>query len=188
MTARPSRLLLTVLLLGSATAFAQNIKPGLWEVQSKMGGDPEMEKAMAQMQKQLESMPPAQRKQMEAMMGKQGMSVNASGGMTMKICITPEMAARQQMPSQTQGDCTSNLGARNGNTLKMSFVCKNPPSKGEGTYTLEGDTGYNTHMTIEALRDGKPHVTTIDGKGKWLTADCGAVKPMQVPPATTPKQ
>lgn len=187
MIARPSRLLLTVLLLGSTAAFAQNIKPGLWEVQSKMGGDPEMEKAMAQMQKQLAAMPPAQRKQMEAMMGKQGVSVNAGGGMTMKICITPEMAARQQMPTQTQGDCTTNVGSRSGSTMKMSFVCKNPPSKGEGTYTLQGDTGYNTHMTIEALRDGKPHVTTIDGQGKWLSADCGAVKPIQVP-AATPKQ
>lgn len=187
MTARYSGILLTALLLGSTTAYAQNIKPGLWEVQSKMGGNPEMEKAMAEMQKQLASMPPAQRKQMEAMMGKQGMSVNAGGGMTMKICITPEMAARQQLPTQTQGDCTTNITSRSGSTMKMAFACKNPPSKGEGTYTMQGDTGYSTHMTIESMQEGKPHNMTVDGQGKWLGTDCGAVKPIQMP-AAAPKQ
>ena len=65
----PSRLL-TCLLLCSASAFAQTTAPGLWAIQNKMGGNPELDKAMAEMQKQLAAMPPAQRKQMEAMMGR----------------------------------------------------------------------------------------------------------------------
>ena len=88
----PSRLL-TCLLLCSASAFAQSTAPGLWEMRNKMGGNPEMDKAMAEMKKQLASMPPAQRKQMEAMMGQRGLSVGAEG-MSMKVCITPEMAAK----------------------------------------------------------------------------------------------
>ena len=50
----------------AATASAQQIKPGLWENTSQMGGA--MGAPMAQMQQQMASMPPAQRKQMEAML------------------------------------------------------------------------------------------------------------------------
>lgn len=54
----------------AATASAQQIKPGLWENTSQMGGA--MGAPMAQMQQQMASMPPAQRKQMEAMLAQQG--------------------------------------------------------------------------------------------------------------------
>ena len=104
--------LLSCLLLCSTSAFAQSMLPGLWSVQSKMGGNPEMEKAMAEMQKQLASMPPAQRKQMEAMMGKNGMGVAPGGGFSLKVCVTPEMAARAELPSQTEGSCTNTITSR----------------------------------------------------------------------------
>ncbi|HEX5391002.1 MAG TPA: DUF3617 domain-containing protein, partial [Burkholderiaceae bacterium] len=94
--------LITVLVaLGASAAWAQSTKPGLWEVQNKMGGNPEMDKAMAEMQKQLAAMPPEQRKMMQDMMAKQGGAMptpGAGGGMAMKVCITPEMAARNDMP------------------------------------------------------------------------------------------
>lgn len=176
----PSRLL-TCLMLCSASAFAQSTAPGLWEIQNKMGGNPELDQAMAQMQKQMASMPPAQRKQMEAMMGQNGMSVGANG-VTMKVCITPEMAARAEMPSQTQGDCTGSVVSRSGNTLKSRFECKNPPTRGEGTYTFTGDKAYAMHMTMQTTRNGKPESMTLDGQGKWLSADCGSVKPIPLPP------
>ena len=176
----PSRLL-TCLLLCSASAFAQSTAPGLWAIQNKMGGNPEMDKAMAAMQKQLASMPPAQRKQMEAMMGQNGMSIGAGGAMTVKVCITPEMAARSELPSHTEGDCTSTVTSRSGNTIKSKFVCKTPPSSGEGTYTFAGDKAFSTKMVMQSVRNGKPETMTMDGQGQWLSADCGAVKPIQPP-------
>jgi hypothetical protein len=177
------RLLSCLLLLCSANAFAQTQAPGLWAVQSKMGGNPEMDKAMAEMQKQLAAMPPAQRKQMEAMMGKNGMSVAPGGGMSVKVCITPEMAARAEMPTQTQGNCTHTITSRSASTLKMKFVCTNPPSSGEGTYLFNGDKAYSMNMVMQSTRNGKPESMTIDGQGQWLAADCGSVKPIQMPAA-----
>lgn len=161
-------------------AQAQTIKPGLWEMNQKMGGSPQMDQAMAQMQQQMASMPPAQRKQMEEMLAKQGMSMpsaGAGGGMAMKMCITPEMAAKQDMPMQSEGDCTSTVTSRSANALKMNFVCKKPPSSGEGTYTFTGDTAYTMKMVMNTTHQGKPQTTTLDGTGKWLSADCGSVKP-----------
>lgn len=171
---------LTLVVLGAS---AQSTRPGLWEVNSKMGGNPEMEAAMAQMQQQLAAMPPEQRKMMQDMMAKQGVSMapGAGGAMVVKVCITPEMAAKQQMPTQTEGECTTTVTSRSASAMKLNFVCKNPPSSGEGTYTFSGDTAYTMKMVMKSMQDGKPHNMTIDGQGKWLSQDCGNIKPIQVP-------
>ena len=42
---------------------------------------------------------PGLRKQMEAMMAQQGVSVDGKGGMRVKSCVTPEMAARSDTGS-----------------------------------------------------------------------------------------
>lgn len=177
-------LIAALLALSAGAAWAQSTKPGLWEVKNKMGGNPEMDTAMAEMQKQLAGMPPEQRKMMQDMMAKQGGAMptsGAGGGMAMKVCITPEMAARNDMPKQTEGDCTTTVTSRSGNTMKMKFVCTNPPSSGEGTYTFTGDTAYAMKMAMTTQHQGKPQNMTMEGQGKWLSADCGTVKPLAAP-------
>jgi hypothetical protein len=181
----PTRLLCSSLLLMSATGvFAQSTKPGLWEIQTRMGGNPQMDQARAQMQQQIASMPAAERKMMENMMAQQGLNIGVGkdGGVSVKVCITPEMAARQELPTQTEGDCKTQLGARTGNTMKMSFTCTNPPSSGEGTYTFRGDTGYDMVMRVKTVNEGKPMNATMDGTGRWLSADCGKVRPVPMAP------
>jgi hypothetical protein len=42
----------SLLWLGATGALAQSTKPGLWEIQTKMGGNPQIDQAMAQMQQQ----------------------------------------------------------------------------------------------------------------------------------------
>ena len=185
-TSRPIAVAGLALLLASGAAWAQSTKPGLWEIQHKMGGNPEMDKAMAEMQKQLASMPPAQRKQMEAMMGKNGMGVAPGGGFSLKVCITPEMAARAEMPSQTEGHCTNTITSRSASALKMKFVCTNPPSSGEGTYVFNGDKAYTMKMVMQSARNGKPETMTVEGQGKWLSTDCGTVKPIAMPKRRPP--
>lgn len=172
-----------VLAACSLGASAQSIKPGLWEINNKMGGSPEMDKAMAQMQQQLASMPPEQRKMMQDMMAKQGVNMGAAagGGMSVKVCITKEMAESNQMPQQQQGDCKTTLGARTGNTQKMSYVCTQPPSNGEGEITYNGPESYAMKMKTNTTVRGKPQTMTMEGNGKWQSADCGAIKPIAVP-------
>ncbi|MCD6665391.1 MAG: DUF3617 domain-containing protein [Hydrogenophaga sp.] len=178
-----SRLLsLGLMALLSSVAHAQSTKPGLWEINQKVGGNPEMDKAMAEMQQQLASMPPAQRKQMEQMMAAQGVKLGQGGGMSVQVCVTPEMAAQQEVPVQKEGDCTTKVQSRSGNTMKVAFSCKNPPSSGEGTYVFRGDTGYDMKMLVKTTEGGKPVTTTMEGTGRWLGADCGNVKPITLPP------
>ncbi len=169
----------TALSLCVGSALAQTTKPGLWEIQNKVGGNPEIDQAMAQMQKQMASMPPAQRKMMEDMMAAQGVKMGKGGGMTVQVCITPEMAARQELPTQTEGDCTTQITSRSGNTLKISYACKNPPSSGEGTYTFRGDTGYDMKMKVTSSESGKPQTMAVEGQGRWLSSSCGNVRPIR---------
>lgn len=171
------------LLTAGQPAAAQSTKPGLWEINHKMGGSAEMDKAMAQMQQQMASMSPAERKQMQDMMGKQGMSMGAGagGGISVKVCMTKEMAERNEMPQPQQGDCKSTASPRVGNTQKISFSCTQPPSSGEGQITYTSNEAYTMKMVTTTTVKGKPEKMTLDGTGKWLSADCGAVKPLAAP-------
>jgi hypothetical protein len=163
-----TRLSTLALMTLASGAFAQSTKPGLWEI-SNRSGNAEMDAAMAQMQQQMAAMPPEQRKMMEDMMARQGVSMpkaGAGGGMSMRICISPEMAARQEMPQQTEGDCTTSVTSRSGNSMKVRFECKNPPSSGEGTYTFQGDTGYTMQMAMKTVRSGKTEIHDPERSGQ----------------------
>lgn len=159
-------------------AGAQSLKPGLWEINNKMGGNAQMDQAMAEMQKQMASMPPDQRKQMEAMMAQRGMAMpgaSAGGGMAIRMCMTKEMTERNDVPMQE--GCRMTSQQRSGDTMKMAFACTNPPSSGEGQFTFTSDQAYSSRMTIRTVEKGKTETTTMDTSGKWLGADCGSIKP-----------
>ena len=63
----------------------------------------------------------------------------------------------------------------------MSFTCTNPPSSGEGTVTFVSPEAYTMKMTVQTVVQGKAEKMNMDGSGKWLSADCGAIKPMAMP-------
>ena len=177
---------LLALALAAGTSSAQNIKPGLWEINNKMqSANGELEAAMAQMQKQLANMPPEQRKMMEDAMAKQGVNLSTSssgGGIGVKMCMTKEMVAQNKVPMQQQGDCTHTQSPMVGNTMKISFNCSKPPSSGEGQVTYLSDTAYKMNMKLTSTQGGKSGTMTMDANAKWLGADCGNIKPIQMPP------
>ena len=180
----PRALVATALTAGSFFATAQTMKPGLWEVNNKMTTQSgEMEKGMAEMQKQLASMPPEQRKMMEDMMAKQGVakgSAGAPGTMSAKVCMTREMVERNDVMAQ-EGDCQNTSSPRMGNTMKFSFVCTKPPSNGEGQVTFVSPEAYTMKMTINSTVKGKPETMKMDASGKFLSSECGNVKPIVMP-------
>jgi hypothetical protein len=142
----------------------------------------EMEKAMADMQKEMAAMPPEQRKMMQDMLAKQGVGMGSGGtsGMTVKVCMTRDMIERNEFAPQT-GDCKTSYAPRNGNTMKMSFVCTKPPSSGEGQVSFVSAESTTSRMTVTTQVQGKPEKVTMDGQGKWLSAECGAIKPLGQP-------
>lgn len=172
------------IVLGGALALpssAQQIKPGLWEISHQSSGNGEVGAAMADMQKQMATMPPDQRKMMEQMMARHGVQMGANGAMRTKMCITPEMAKNNEVMMQQQGDCTHSRSPAAGGKMKFSFNCKNPRTSGEGEVAFSGDTSYQMNMRV--VSGPKNETMTMQGSGKWLGADCGKVKPVALPKA-----
>jgi hypothetical protein len=97
--------------------------------------------------------------------------------------MTKEMIERNQMPHQERGDCKTTVQPRVGSTTKMSFTCTNPPSNGEGEYTLTSADSYHMKMVVNTQVQGKPETMNMEGSGKWLGADCGDIKPIRPPAA-----
>lgn len=164
-------------------ANAQTTRPGLWEMTTKVIGSPDVDKAMALMQKNMANMPPEQRKSMEDMMAKQGLVMGAgANGFSTKICVTKEMADRSQMPMQQEGNCKNTISERTSSGLKMTYSCTNPTSSGEGQMSFTGDTGYTMKMKVNSEVRGKIQTMDVEGTGKFVSADCGDVKPLALPP------
>ena len=176
-------LLPTLLLAASAlNVSAQTMKPGLWEMKTKMNTNSgEMEKAMALAQKELAKMPADQRKMMEELMAQQGMKVDVSAGTTdIKLCLTPEMVARNEVAVQ-DGDCKQTMLPRVGNTLKFTVVCTQPPSTGEGQITFVSPEAYTMTMQVKTPVNGKKETMAMQASGQFLSTNCGSIKPLGAP-------
>ncbi|MDT8990733.1 DUF3617 domain-containing protein [Curvibacter sp. APW13] len=167
----------------AALGHAQTLQPGLWEITTQMQGAQggRMAGAMEQMNQQMASMSPEQRKMVQDMMAKQGMQMGGpagDGGMRMKVCMSKDMAERNEIPAERRGDCKHTQSPRVGNTMKYSFTCTNPPSSGEGEVTFQGREAYSMRMAMTTTVKGQPEKMDMQGSGKWLGADCGNIKPL----------
>ncbi len=171
-------LLLSAAALVALAAVALDMKPGLWEhsftIKSESG---QIEAAMAEMQRQLEQMPPAQRQMMEQMMAAQGMSLRP-GGSSVKACVTAEEIARGELPQQE--GCEQQVLEQGRDKLRVRFSCAgNPPTSGEGEVVFHSPTHYTGKAAFETAIDGRSERMTVEQVGKWISADCGAIKPLR---------
>ncbi|MBK9135815.1 MAG: DUF3617 domain-containing protein [Betaproteobacteria bacterium] len=170
---------LTIVAAGGAQA--QKLRPGLWEnAVSMKSSDQRVEQAMAQMRAQLASMPPAQRAQVEQMMASQGVGIGGAGKPnTVRSCISPEMAARNEFnPGDSR--CQSIDHKRTGNVVRFRFSCQNEgtTSQGEGEFTLVSDTETRGKMFVNTQRQGQSMRMDMESTSKWVAADCGNLKPL----------
>ena len=177
-------LLCLLTLACSGPALAQNrMTPGLWEQEMTMkggGGGSPMDGQMAAMQAQLASMPPEKRAQMEAMMAQRGISLSGTGtGVKVKMCVTPEQAARDQVAQGQRGECKQTSQTRSGNTVKVTVECTGRmQGRGEGEFTFVSPKEHQGKMTMNIARGEQTGTMDMQFHAKWLAADCGDVKPL----------
>jgi len=176
------RIVIAAVLGASASfAFAQSLKPGLWESTHKtqFEGNSQMQQQMAQAQERMANMPPEQRQMMEQMMKSRGISMTPGAGgtgMTVKYCLTKEQAERKEIPAQ-RSDCKTTHTATGPGKMKIAFTCANPPSSGEGEVTFSSPEAYSMKMVVNTTVQGRPEKMNMDASAHWLAADCGDVKP-----------
>ncbi|MBN9426107.1 MAG: DUF3617 domain-containing protein [Burkholderiales bacterium] len=141
------------------------VKPGLWEMQVR---SPELDQMRAQMQAQMAKMSPAQRAQMEAMMGQAGFGVGPGG--TTRVCITPEMV--KQAPMSVPDKCKGSWQVK-GRLVSFEYTCQDG-TQGRGETHYGSDTAFSGWIESASPR-GKQR---IENSGRWVAADCGNVKPL----------
>lgn len=168
-----------ILLAGAGTIHAQpELEPGLWDYSFKMESQSgQIEAAMAEAKKMLESLPPEQRQMIEQQMASRGIGLDLES-FTAKTCITPEQAKASEFP-QPSDSCTQEILEQSDDVYKVSFSCDgNPPTTGEGEIRLISDKEYRGEVTINTSMNGQAEKIVASQHGTWVGADCGSVKPL----------
>ncbi|MEO5934677.1 MAG: DUF3617 domain-containing protein [Duganella sp.] len=168
---------LALVSMAAAGAQAQTIKPGLWELNNKVkSGDIQTDAAIEMAMRQLANMPAGQRAQMEAMLAQNGVSVPKAGGdgsISVTACVTPEMAAKKELPLNQKGNCTSKSVPAPGG-MDVSFSCTNPTSSGQGQIRFSDDSHYTMTMDVNTEATGSAQKVQINSTGRWIGAACPA--------------
>ena len=178
-------ILAVAMTLLTAPAFAADagMKAGLWEIKTIKqvvdGQDmkAQMAASQARMQQQMASMPPEQRKQMEAMLGRQGMSMGAGGAA--RICISEEMAKRDTPVIDPDGRCQPTKMNRSGNTTRYEVDCTvdGRRSQGKGESTFSGNAVHSRMDMTTTDAQGR-HNMQMESQMTYLGRDCQGLAPM----------
>jgi hypothetical protein len=161
-------LILSMSLATSLAVAQEKLKPGLWEMTMKSD--------------EMKNMPKISPQQMEQMR-KMGVHVPQmqDGGIVTKVCITKEMAEQDHVPmTQKESDCQPKNYQRSGNSYSSEVVCNGPNLKGTGQVKgkMNGNEGFSSSYDFKGTAHGQPINQKHETGGKWLSADCGNVKPM----------
>ncbi|MBI2521243.1 MAG: DUF3617 domain-containing protein [Bdellovibrio sp.] len=183
-----------LMILSSFSTFAAlGIKPGLWEMEMTMGGaDGKQVDPMAEMRKAMAKMSPEQQKQMAAMMGKMGGRMGMTPGGAMRICYTKEMLENEaNLNQQKDKKCTSTIKEKSAKKIVANFKCEDGTS-GNSIFTIQDTSNYSGDVDVT---DKSGQKSKMSLKGKFVSNDCGDVKPFNtampatakpvVPPAKT---
>ncbi len=176
---------LSLSLLAFLMAFSTSIQaaakmtPGLWEhsftIKSESG---KIEKAMAEMKKQLASMPVEQRKMMQEMLSKQGMAMGNDKTTSVKVCISKEQADNLDFPQHQNDNCKNEILKKTSHSVELKFTCEgNTKTEGLAQVTMINDKKFNSKADISITKDNKVEKMNMNTNGKWLSADCGNIKP-----------
>ncbi len=152
----------------SSALAAGHMKPGLWEMSMK-----------SDMMKKMPKMPPEQLAKMREM----GLNIpdRQDGGVVTKVCMTKEMTDRDQPPHSNHGQagCEAKNMQQSDSGYSLELVCDGENMKGVGKVkgTYSGNNSFASTYDFKGVSHGKPVEQHMESSGKWLSADCGSVKP-----------
>lgn len=157
-----------------------SMRTGLWEhlvqMQSQSG---DLERAMATIRQELASMPAAQRQHIDALLAATGMQMMPSSGMqnAFRSCLSRADLERHAIPTPAS-ECKQTQLERNGRVVRMGFVCTGAVNaNGYSEISVPNDTSYAGTAVIDTVFQGKQERMTTQQAGRWLSDDCGSVKP-----------
>jgi Spy/CpxP family protein refolding chaperone len=171
-----------VLLPLAFQAAADDIKPfdaklGLWETTSttEISGMP----AMPQIpEEQLAKMPPEQRAKIEAMIKGRGMGGPRTT--TSKSCVTRESLEKAMAFGQNEESCTRKVITSTSSKQEIHIECTRGKNTMTGDLNIERLDGEHAKgsMVMKSAGAERPIDMKMSFTSKWLSADCGDVKPV----------
>lgn len=186
MNARHRLFIACAVTLPTAAALAQqpHIRPGLWEETVSVKSDnAQMNAAMEQMKQRMAAMTPEQRAAMEkAMAAHGGGGFNPGAPNTTRVCVTKEQIARGFHPEE-RGHCSRTNISTSGNVTKFDFACRSERGgiSGHGVYTELADTAFTVSTAVDMVNQKMTMHMQNDLTGKFISSDCGDVKPIETP-------
>lgn len=162
----------------AAPVLAGDMKAGLWEVKTtrQIVNGQDVLAQMQQMQQQMAGLPPEQRKQMEAMMGRQGIGMGPGG--TTRMCISEEMARRDTPLVDPDVRCQPIKMSRSGNTTRYEIDCtmdgRRTQGKGENTVSANS---IQSRMDMTTTDASGRHTMQTESQMTWLGPDCKGLAP-----------
>ena len=172
--------------LSCVSVLAQpHMRPGLWEETVQLKTDnAQANAAMEQMKERMASMPPEQRAAMEKMMASHGINMAPGAAPnTVRVCITKEQIDRGFTPDR-DGRCSRVNVTTSGNVTKFDFSCASAHNNvtGHGTFTAMGDSAFAVSSSADTVSPKMTMHIHSDIAGKFISTDCGDVKPVEMPP------
>ncbi len=160
--------------LASWAADPFDVKLGLWE--TSISGMPAMP-AMPQIpESALANMSQQQRAQVEAMMKGRG---GAGAPLTARSCVTRESRDAGAL-GYTDKDCTSKVVNSSSSKQVLHMECKHGNVVSEGDVTIERTDSEHITGTVVMKTNvgGQSNESKMTFSNKWISADCGNVKPV----------
>jgi hypothetical protein len=163
---------LAVLILAAGVSRADditplNLKPGLWETTTvqERSGMPSIPP------ERLASMPPEARARIEAM------TANKSAGTTTQSCRLDKDL--HPFTSDSNKSCTQTIVTSTGSKQEVKMECNMNGNTGTGTATVEAKDSEHVNglVTMHMGANGRNMDMKITITAKWLSSDCGDVKP-----------
>ena len=156
-----------------------DVKPGLWETTSKseMAGLPAMASMPQIPEESLAKMPPrtesAGRSHDERPVG--GPQTNTS-----RSCVTRESLSRGF--GQMDKTCTYKVVSSSASKMDMHIECNRASGKAEGEVIMERADPEHVKGTVnmKAASGGSNFSMKVSNDSKWISADCGDVKPPEI--------
>lgn len=152
---------------------AAPILPGLWEFTSRnIEVDGEQMPGMDEMLEQMQNLPAEQRQMMQDMLAAQGVQL---GGQGVRLCLSEAQVKAEELPFSDQPDCTQQITERSDGVWKFRFQC--PDASGQGETRFISEREFVSVMESEFTVDGEPGTSRMESHARWLSEDCGTLKP-----------
>jgi len=172
------------------------VKPGLWEMQSNVNRPGQAASGVPALPPEAEAkiaaLPPAQQAQVRAMMSGAGGGAPKPAPTTIKVCMAnqPSLDSMLNQSQRSSGmQCTFTNRSQTANGVSFDTTCTGPQGGGKGHTEIhiidDEHVSSTNHMTISGSANGHDFNSTIDASstGRFVSADCGDVKPFTPPPA-----